>query len=148
MKLTSIAFEHNGDIPSKYTCEGENINPPLVIDDVLEGVKSFVLFIDDPDATAGGTFDHWILWNISAETREIKEGSVPDGASQGINGFGNKNYGGCCPPEGADKHRYMFKLYALDRILDISGDIEKEKIEKEIEGHILDEAILTGLFSR
>ena len=110
--LKSPAFENGAEIPSRYTCDGENINPTLIIENVPEGVKSLVLIMDDPDATGGATWDHWLLWNIPPETKEISENSVPAGAIQGKTSWGTNKYGGPCPPKGSSPHRYMFKLYA------------------------------------
>ena len=116
MKISSPAFENNSKIPEKYTCDGENVNPPLKIEGVLKEAKSLVLIVDDPEAHMG-TFLHWLVWNIPPETDFIEENSLPKRAVQGKNDFGKENYGGPCPPFGT--HRYFFKLYALDKILDL-----------------------------
>jgi len=142
INLKSSAFDNNGIIPSKYTCQGLDVSPPFEIENIPEGAKSFVLVIDDPDAP-GKTWDHWVMWNIPL-VKEIEEDHVP--GVQGLNDFGQHKYGGPCPPSG--KHRYMFKLYALDVMLDISEDSKKIDVEKAMEDHILDQALLVGLFEK
>jgi len=145
MNLESPTFSNHQNIPSKYTCDGENVNPPLKISEVPEKSKSLVLIVDDPDAPMG-TWVHWTIWNISPKTTEIPENSVPEGAIEGMTDFGKPGYGGPCPPSGT--HRYFFKLYALDITLDLDTSAKKEDIEKAMEGHILDKAELIGLYSR
>lgn len=142
--LKSEAFEHNSEIPSLYTCDGENINPPLKIEGVPEGTQSLALIVDDPDAPRG-VFTHWIMWNIPAGTTGIEEDSIPEG-STGITTAGTKGYRGPCPPSGA--HRYFFKLYALDTTLSLPEGAERETLEKGMEGHILEETHLMGLYRR
>jgi len=115
MKVTSSAFQQGANIPSKFTCDGANTNPPLQISDVPAEAKSLVLIVDDPDAPSG-LFTHWAVWNISPQATTIAEGSTPKGA-QGTNDFGKSGYGGPCPPSGA--HRYYFRVFALDRELDL-----------------------------
>jgi len=148
MELTSPAFKHDEDIPSKYTCEGENISPPLLIGGAPEKTVSFVLIMDDPDATGGVTFDHWVVWNIPAKTSEIKEGELPDEAIEGMTDFDREEYGGPCPPVGAKKHRYVFKLYALDTVLDVPFGSGKKIVEETTGGHVLDQVALIGLYGR
>ena len=145
VKIESPIFENNSSIPSKYTCDGENINPPLKFKEVPEGTKSLVLIVDDPDAP-GGTWVHWTVWNISPETGEVGEASVPEGAIEGVPDFDKPGYGGPCPPSGT--HRYFFKLFALDTILDIDSSSKVSALEKAMEGHILDQAQLIGLYKR
>lgn len=145
MKISSPAFTHNGHIPEKYTCDGRDINPPLLIEAVPEGTKSLALIVDDPDAPMG-TWVHWVVWNIRAETGEIKEDAVPQGAGQGLNDFRRHDYGGPCPPSGV--HRYFFKLYALDAVLELGGKAKKADLEKAMKGHILGQAELIGLYKR
>jgi len=145
MKLTSSAFEQNQPIPKKYTCDGQDINPPLKIEDVPENTKSLVLIVDDPDAPMG-TFTHWLVWNIDPKTTLIEENSVPEGAIQGVDDFGRNSYGGPCPPFGT--HHYHFKLYAIDTQLDLSPSSKKSDLEKAIEGHILDWTELIGTYQR
>lgn len=145
MKLISPAFEHNQPIPSKYTCDGENISPPLIVEAVPENTKSLVLIVDDPDAPMG-TWVHWTLWNIAPDTKEIPENSVPAGAVEGMTDFGKPGYGGPCPPSGT--HRYFFKLYALNKTLELNSAATKADIEKAMEGFLLGQAELIGLYSR
>lgn len=145
MKLTSSAFENNQSIPSKYTCDGEDINPPLQISEVPEGAKSLVLIVDDPDAPMG-TWVHWVVWNIDPSISLIEEDDVPEGGVEGLNDFGKNSYGGPCPPSGT--HHYHFKLYALDKTLELDPSSKKEEVEKAMEGSILDWVELVGLYQR
>jgi Raf kinase inhibitor-like YbhB/YbcL family protein len=145
LSLKSQAFEDQGFIPSKYTCDGEDINPPLLIENVPQEAKSLVLVMQDPDAPRG-TFLHWLLWNISPETKEISEGKIPPGAVEGKNDFGKIGYGGPCPPSGT--HHYVFTLYALSRKLDFPQDLSWSDFKTLINQHILAQAKLTGLYSR
>ena len=135
-------------MPQTFTCDGANMSPPLVIEDVLKEAQSLALIVDDPDATRGGTFTHWLVWNISPKTMEFQESEAPRGAVEGRNDFGNEGYGGPCPPRGAKSHRYMFKLYALDKILDLRRGAEKDKLKRAMEGHILEQTTLMGLYAR
>lgn len=145
MKIASAAFEHNQAIPAKYTCDGENINPPLRISGIPAGTKSLVLISNDPDAPMG-TWVHWTVWNILPETKEIGEDSMPAGGVEGITSFGNKGYGGPCPPSGT--HRYFFKLYAVDKMLDLPLSTKASDIEKAMAGHILDKSEIIGLYKK
>lgn len=146
MKLTSPPIgENNHNIPSKYTCDGVNISPPLEIDEVPERAKSLVLIMDDPDAP-GGTLNHWIVWNISPVIKKIKKNSIPTGAIVGKNAFGENNYIGPCPP--ADTHAYLFKLYAIDALLPIDSTLGKKEIRRAIEGHILEKTLFKGYYRR
>jgi len=145
MKISSSVFENNSKIPSKYTCDGEDINPPLEIKGIPGGTKSLVLIIDDPDAPTG-TFLHWLVFNISPDVSLIEKNSLPEAAIQGKNGFGKENYGGPCPPLG--EHRYFFKIYALDKKLDLPSGSKLKEVEKEMEGRILDQSQLIGLYKR
>lgn len=146
MQIKSREFGDNERIHEKYTCDGENINPPLEITDVPKKSESLVLIVDDPDAPRG-TFVHWVLWNIPPYTKEIKEDSVPDKAVQGKNDFGKNSYGGPCPPSGT--HRYRFRLYALDKTLELDPDTtEIEELERAMAGHIIAQSTLVGLYSR
>lgn len=141
MKLTSDAFEHNGMIPRKYTCQGQDINPQLAWDDVPEGTKSFALMLDDPDAPMG-TWVHWLVKDIPADVIEIKENSVS--GTEVENDFGRDSYGGPCPPSGV--HRYFFRLVALDvETFDVSDKIDfYEKVER----HKIEEAMLMGKYTK
>lgn len=145
MKIESSAFAHNELISPKYTCDGENINPPLRISEVPEEAKSLVLIMDDPDAP-GGTWVHWTVWNIAPSTREIPERSVPAGAVEGMTSFGRTGYGGPCPPSGT--HRYFFKLFALDTTLESSPSLGARELEEVMSGHILAEGEFVGLYQR
>jgi hypothetical protein len=145
MSISSPAFENNGTVPQKYTCDGSDINPPLKITGIPSSAKSMALIVDDPDAPAG-IWVHWLVWNIDPGTPEIKENSVPSGAVQGLNDFRKKDYGGPCPPSGT--HRYFFKLYALDKRLDLKSGASKADLEKTMAGHIVGQAELVGLYSR
>lgn len=145
MKINSPAFAHNGKIPSKYTCDGENISPPLLFTEIPPEAASLALICEDPDAP-GKTFVHWVVWNIDSNTAEIGEGQKLEGAVEGYNDFGKNGYGGPCPPSGT--HRYFFKLYALDKLLDLSPQSAKMHLESAMENHILAKAELVGLYSR
>lgn len=144
MIIESPAFEQHQAIPQKYTCEGENLSPPLKFSGLPKEAVSLVLIMDDPDAPMG-TFDHWIAWNIPPQTVNLGEGSsLPN---QGKNGFGNQSYGGPCPPKG-NPHRYFFKLYALDTKLNLPAGSSKGAVESAMKGHILEEASLVGTYQR
>jgi Raf kinase inhibitor-like YbhB/YbcL family protein len=145
LTVSSPVFKTNGTIPSKYTCDGVNVNPPLSIEHVPAGTKSLALIVDDPDAPAG-IWVHWVLWNIRPETKEVRENSVPKGSQQGINDFRKHPYSGPCPPSGT--HRYVFKIYALDTILTISPEATKADLEKAMKGHIIEQAHTIGLYKR
>lgn len=124
LTLKSPEFENEGQIPEKYTCDGEGISPTLWIRGVPENCESLVLIMDDPDAP-GGTFDHWIVWNISPKIEKIEEGQEPEGP-HGKNDFGNLEYGGPCPPSGT--HRYRIKLYALDSKIELPEGSSKKEV--------------------
>jgi len=145
MKISSNAFENNQEIPGKYTCDGKNINPPLTISDIPATAKSLVLIVDDPDAPVG-TWVHWVVFNIPPTTKEITENAVPKNSSQGITSFGKPGYGGPCPPSGT--HRYMFKLYALNGILNLDQHADKKAVEAAMQPYIIDQSQLTGLYSK
>ncbi|MCH7568588.1 MAG: YbhB/YbcL family Raf kinase inhibitor-like protein [Nanoarchaeota archaeon] len=144
MELKSI-FEDNKNIPSKYTCDGEDVNPYLEIGDIPKDAKSLVLIVDDPDAPVE-TWVHWVVWNIQPGTNIIEENSVPEGATQGLNDFRKHDYGGPCPPTG--EHRYFFKIYALDSTLNLDSNSEKSDIERAMYNHVLAQAELVGLYSK
>ncbi len=145
LKISSPQFAHNESIPAKYTCDGADASPPLKIEGVPGGTKALALVVDDPDAPAG-TWVHWVVWDIPPETGEIRENSVPAGASQGKNDWGRNSYGGPCPPSGS--HRYFFKLYALDATLNLGADTTKKGLEKAMEGHVIARAELIGVYKR
>ncbi len=149
MVISSSAFKYGGAIPSEYSCDGGNYNPPLSISNVPEGAKSLVLIMDDPDAVqvVGYTWVHWLVWNISSNTKFIAAGSVPAGASEGTTSFGSPGYGGPCPPSGS--HRYFFKLYALDvEKLNLSSATTVSGLQAAIKGHILKQATGMGTYTR
>ncbi len=145
MQIQSSAFQEGEYIPSKYTCDGENISPTLKISGVPKESKSLALIVDDPDAPTGH-WVHWVIWNINSETTEIPENSVPVEAVEGMTSFGRIGYGGPCPPSGT--HRYFFKLYALDTELNLSSAADAKKLKKAMEGHILASVQLMGLYKR
>jgi Raf kinase inhibitor-like YbhB/YbcL family protein len=152
MKLVSSAFDHQQSIPDKYTCRGANVNPPLQFLEVPEQAKSLVLLLDDPDAPAGihsassSAWVHWVVFNMDSLTLGIEENRKPTNGIEGMTSFGNTHYGGPCPPSGT--HRYFFKLYALDTLLELTESADKEAVEKAMQGHILDKAELIGLCSK
>ncbi len=148
MILKSYSFRDGGEFPGRFTCDGSNVNPPLAIEDIPREAKSLVLILDDPDATHGVTFTHWLIWNISPKITEIQEGEASKGSVEGRNDFGNDGYGGPCPPRGSNAHRYMFKLYALDKELELSTGATKERLESAMQGHILEQKTLLGLYKR
>jgi len=142
MRITSPEFKHNESIPGKFTCEGEDINPALVIEDISANTKSLALIMDDPDAPVG-TWVHWVAYNIP-KVSKIEENSIP--GTQGRNNSSSPNYHGPCPPSGT--HRYFFKIYALDAELNLKEGLNKKELEKAMEGHILDKAELIGLYKK
>ncbi len=141
LQITSTAFGHNQMIPREYTCQGEDVNPSLEIRGIPPAAKSLALIMDDPDAPMG-TWDHWLVYNI-APVERIERNSIP--GVQIKNSFGRLNYGGPCPPSGT--HRYFFKLYALDTTLTLPP-ASKKALEKAMQGHILNEAQLMGLYKK
>ncbi len=142
MKIKSPEFSNNSYIPSKFTCQGQDVNPELNIEEIPDQTKSMAVIVDDPDAPMG-TWVHWVVYDMPV-TERIGEGTVP--GKQGMNDFGRLSYGGPCPPSGT--HRYFFKAYALDRELELDDGISKGELEKAMEGHILDQAELVGLYKR
>ena len=151
MILTSPSFENGEMIPKKFTCDGGGINPELQIQNVPAGAKSLALIVHDPDAPdpaapRPGGFLHWTVWNIDPRTTLIKEESVPPGSVEGKNGAGETGYFNPCPRKGT--HRYRFKLYALDAMLDIPDSVTLSVLEEEIRSHLLAETELVGLYSR
>lgn len=139
-------FENMEVIPKKYTCDGENINPNLKIENIPNNAKTMVLIVDDPDAPEG-VFDHWIMWNIPSQINEIYENNVPKGAVIGKNSFGNHKYVGPCPPKGK-YHRYFFKIFAIDLTLDADPNHSKEEILRMIENNIIDHDEIVGIYKR
>jgi hypothetical protein len=142
MQLKSPEFEAGGNIPSKFTCDGDDVSPELEIVDLAENTKTLALIVDDPDAP-GKTWLHWLVYDI-APVSTIEEGDVP--GKQGMNDFGKKNYGGPCPPSG--RHRYFFRLHALDSELNLQEGASRKDVEREMQGHVLEKAELMGLYQR
>jgi len=151
-KITSSAFAEGASIPSKFTCDGDQVSPPLSISGVPEGAKSLVLIMDDPDVPKqlkpDGVFDHWVLFNIPPSTTEIPEGGSV--GTPGGNGAGKNAYTGPCPPPQYEpsEHRYFFKLYALDTELPLKAGASKADVLKSLEGHVLAQAQLVGKYKR
>ena len=149
MHLISPDFDQNQPVPSKFTCDGENVNPTLNISGVPNGAKSLALIFDDPDAPAGTAnpgWVHWIVYNVPASTTVIEENSLPSGAVQTQNDFKQTDYGGPCPPSGT--HRYFFRLYALDTELDMPAVSGKSQLLEYMDGHILAQTELMGTYQR
>jgi Raf kinase inhibitor-like YbhB/YbcL family protein len=145
MKLTSNTFENMKNIPAQYGCHGNNINPPFSISDIPDGTKSLALVVDDPDAP-NGDFVHWLVWNIPATTSMIESGILPENSVQGLNDAKHNNYYGPCPPSGL--HRYYFKLFALDILLDLKKNSRKADLINAMDGHILGQTELVGIYSK
>ena len=151
LQLTSTAFQEGQPIPRQYTGDGQNISPPLKWQDPPAGTRSLALICEDPDAPRG-TFTHWLIFNLPAEARELSEGipaetTLTNGAAQGTNDFGKAGYGGPKPPPGKP-HRYIFKLYALDRPLDVQPGATKAQLLAAMKGQVLGEAQLLGTYAR
>ena len=147
MKLESSSFENGGTIPKKFGYKHGNTSPSFLIKDVPESTKSLVLIMDDPDAMAavGKIWVHWVLWNISPDIEKIDENSIPENSIEGKTDFGEIGYGGPAPPD--KEHTYIFKLYALDTVLDLSKGSTKKDLENSIKEHIIDETKLTGKYA-
>lgn len=149
LEITSPAFVNAGSIPADFSCDGRDISPALTWTEPPAGTQSFALIMDDPDAPMG-TWVHWVLYNIPASTRDLKEATptdaqLSDGSLQGKTSAGSTGYHGPCPPSGT--HRYFFKLYALDSMLPLSTNADKKELLAAMEGHILANAELMGTFS-
>ena len=151
-QLYSPAFKNRENIPSKYTCQGENVSPPLTWKGLPEKTQSLALVVEDPDAPDPANpkrvWDHWVLYNVPPEFKGFKEdyGDLPAGSLQGINSWDKIGYGGPCPPKG--KHRYFFKLYALDTFLENLGKPTKKRLLEAMQGDVLGEAQLIGLYEQ
>jgi len=143
MKITSSAFQEGANIPSKFTCDGADTSPPLQIADIPSEAKSLALIVDDPDAP-GGLFTHWMVWNIPPQTSAVGEGSAPKGV-RGTNDFGKSGYGGPCPPSGT--HRYYFKIFALDRELELPFGAKRGRVDGALKGHVIAQGELMGRYS-
>ena len=151
IELSSIAFTEGATIPTKYTCDAEDVSPPLRWSGVPEGAKSIALIADDPDAPRG-TWVHWVLFRIPPDATELAEGvpaqdELADGARHGVTDFGQRQYGGPCPPPGSP-HRYLFKLYALDTQVELESGATKKDLEQAMRGHILAQGQLMGRYQR
>lgn len=151
ISLVSSAFTSGETIPSRFTCDGANISPPLAWHNAPVETQSFALICDDPDAPRG-VWTHWVLWNIPADTTELPEHLSPrkmldNGAQQGMNDSNTIGYSGPCPPQGP-AHRYFFTVYALDRILELSGQIRKEQLLAAMKGHIIAKGEVMGRYGR
>jgi len=152
LQLTSTAFKDGGEIPATYTCDSDDVSPPLAWSGAPASTKSFALVVDDPDApdprAPRMVWVHWVVYNLPASAASLDEGArhLPHGAKTGVNDFRKTAYGGPCPPVG--KHRYFFKLYALDAVLPDLGKPTKGQVEKAMSGHVLAEAQLMGTYQR
>jgi Raf kinase inhibitor-like YbhB/YbcL family protein len=154
LTITSIAFTNGGEIPTRYTCQGKDISPPLDWRGVPENARSLVLIIDDPDApdpkAPRMTWVHWVLFNLPPDLAGLPEGVSPDdlppGAGQGMNSWNRTGYGGPCPPIG--RHRYFHKLYALDTVLDLPGKPTSKALEDAMQGHVIGQAELVGTYQK
>lgn len=144
LEVTSTAFSDNGLIPAKYSCEGEEVSPPLSIKGIPAGAKSLAIILHDPDAQGAGGFTHWVVWNIDVANNALPENFK--GADQGLNGTGQPGYKGMCPPTGT--HHYHFMVYALDTKLSIDSRTDKAALEKSMEGHILAQGEIIGLYKK
>ena len=152
LTLTSSAFDHDGNIPAIYTCDGDDISPQLTWSDIPANAKSLVLIVDDPDApdpeAPKMTWVHWVLYNIpttaSGLAEAVKESELPEGTLPGLNDWKRTGYGGPCPPIG--RHRYFHKLYALDTVLPDLGKPTSAKLEQAMDGHIIEQAVLMGTY--
>ncbi|HEY2862248.1 MAG TPA: YbhB/YbcL family Raf kinase inhibitor-like protein [Casimicrobiaceae bacterium] len=154
LTLTSSAFAHGAEIPSRYTCEGEDVSPPLAWSGLPPGAKSLALIADDPDAPDPAapkmTWVHWVLYGIPSEAKGLAEGiqpsALPAGTREGTNDWKRTGYGGPCPPIG--RHRYFYKLYALDSVLPDLKRPDKPALEKAMQGHVLAQAVLLGTYQK
>jgi Raf kinase inhibitor-like YbhB/YbcL family protein len=151
LSLSSLAFQDGGSIPTRYTCDGQDVSPPLAWGEPTAGARCLVLIMDDPDAP-GGVFTHWLLFNLPADSRELPEAvpaqnELPNGALQGKNDIGKIGYGGPCPPSGVT-HHYRFTIYALDQPLDLEAGVSRQQVIDAMRGHSLAWGQLTGTYQR
>ncbi|HEY6245785.1 MAG TPA: YbhB/YbcL family Raf kinase inhibitor-like protein [Pyrinomonadaceae bacterium] len=152
MRLSSTAFKDGATLPSRFTCDGNGVSPPLEWKDVPDGTQAFALICEDPDAP-NGVFTHWVLYNLPRGSRELGEGLPVDevlsiGGRQATNSFGKVGYGGACPPTGDREHRYVFKLYALDNDIRVPAGVKKQELFDAMRNHVLAEAQLIGKYKR
>jgi Raf kinase inhibitor-like YbhB/YbcL family protein len=145
MKISSSAFQEGGAIPEKFSKNGQNVSPELRIEGAPAEAKSLALIVDDPDAPVG-LFTHWLVWNIDPKTTEIAESSAPNGAVQGTNDYPNLGYGGPQPPSAT--HRYYFKIFALDRMLDLKSGAKRREVDAAMRGHVIGQGELMGRYSK
>jgi Raf kinase inhibitor-like YbhB/YbcL family protein len=147
MKLESSSFENGGKMPKQFGYKNGNVSPSLIISEVPESTKSLALIMDDPDAmgAVGKVWVHWVLWNIPIEIKKIDENSIPENSIEGETDFGEIGYGGPAPPD--KEHTYIFKLYALDTVLNLSKNSTKKDVETSMKDHIIDETKLTGKYT-
>jgi Raf kinase inhibitor-like YbhB/YbcL family protein len=143
LSVTSRAFASNGHIPARYSCHGQEVSPPLTISNIPSGAKSLAIIVHDPDAPRAGGFTHWVIWNVDVQ-ENIPENFKPD--NEGLNGEKKNGYKGMCPPSGT--HHYHFMVYALDNVLHLRKDTDKDALEKAMQGHILASGDLIGLFNK
>lgn len=146
MEITSPAFEIDGIIPKRYTCDGDNVSPPLDFFEIPTGTQDLVLIVEDVDAPLGA-FVHWVIWNINPSFDGIGEGNVTAGSVEGVNSAGQRHYSGPCPP-GGETHRYFFRLYALSDKLDLPGSFKIDKVRDEMGGKVIDQAEIMAFYGR
>jgi Raf kinase inhibitor-like YbhB/YbcL family protein len=151
MEITSSAFENNSDMPMKYTCDGDDVSPPLSIEGLPNRTAAVALICDDPDASSKKNFTHWVLFNLPPNSPTLHEHlpstpQLPDGSCQGVNDFGKVGYGGPCPPKGA--HHYRFTAFALDAPLNVPPSSSRSDVEAAMQGHVLGRAQLTAVYNR
>jgi Raf kinase inhibitor-like YbhB/YbcL family protein len=145
MKLSSSGFQDGGTIPQKFSKNGQNVSPELRIAGTPADARSLAIVVDDPDAPVG-LFTHWLVWNIDPKTTAVAEGAVPKGALQGKNDFGDLGYGGPQPPSGT--HRYFFKIFALDKMLELKPGAKRKEFDAAIKGHVMAQGQLMGKYSK
>lgn len=147
MQIKSKVFKDEKELGRKYTCEGDDINPPLKFIEVPSKTRSLVLIVDDPDAP-DGVFTHWLVWNMDVDRAGIDEGETPTEAVVGINDMGNIGYGGPCPPKGHGEHRYFFKLFALEKKIGLESGATKKELKVSIDGLVLKQSEIIGKYER
>lgn len=154
LAITAPSFERGEPIPKRYTCDGDNVSPELTFSGAVQEMETLALIVDDPDAPRDEPFVHWLLWNVPTSTETIPEGVAkaerpePLEGLQGTNDAGTVGYTGPCPPGNDDAHTYRFHLFGLDSVLDVEGGAERGALEAAIEGHVVDDAMLTGTYER
>lgn len=148
LEVSSPAFGSDGSIPPEFTCDGEEVSPPLSVEGVPGDAESLALLVSDPDASSG-TFDHWLAWNRPPNATELPRNASGDGFQgvEGTNGFGDRGWGGPCPPEG-EEHRYVFRLYAVDGTLELGPEATGDDLREALKGRALGQGALVGLYGR